>query len=91
LLLFWLDNSTSTRVYIALLWRKSERKTDRKSAKINQSINREGLELMSVIYMNNETMRVYRDKNAAIKAWSQGETIKVYVPGVSVPIVWEQD
>ena len=46
---------------------------------------------MGVIYMNNETMRVYRDKNAAIKAWSQGATIKVYVPGVSVPIVWEQD
>ena len=46
---------------------------------------------MSVIYMNNDTMHVYHDKNAAIKAWSQGATIKVYVPGVSVPIVWEQD
>ena len=46
---------------------------------------------MSIIYMNNETMRVYRDKKAALHAWYSGETIKVYVPGVSVPIVWEQD
>ena len=74
-----------------MLWRKSERKTDRKSAKINQRINREGMEVMSVIYMNNETMRVYRDKKAALHAWYSGEIIRVYVPGVSVPIVWEQD
>ena len=46
---------------------------------------------MSVIYMNNETMHVYHNKNEAIKAWSRGETIMVYVPGVSVPIVWDQD
>ena len=46
---------------------------------------------MGVIYMNNDTMRVYHDKKSAIKAWFQGETIKVYVPGVSVPFIWEQD
>ena len=46
---------------------------------------------MGVIYMDNKTLKIYPDKNAAIKAWIQGETIKVYIPGVSVPIVWEQD
>ena len=46
---------------------------------------------MGVIYMDNETMHVSPNKHAAIKAWSQGAIIRAYVPGVTVPIVWEQD
>lgn len=46
---------------------------------------------MGVIYMNNETMCVYHDKKAALHAWYAGGIIRVYVPGVSVPFIWEQE